>query len=65
MHYIAFTLMGIAMFVALATVGAGLVVMSRGGEVNRRWGNRLMRYRVYAQTIAIGMFLFGAWLSKQ
>ena len=64
MVYIAYTLMVLGMFSALGIVVAGLVLMSRGGETNKRWGNRLMRYRVYAQMFAISMLALGYWLSK-
>ena len=46
-------------FVALALVAvvviliAGFVSMWIGGDFDRKWGNRLMRYRVVAQFIAI------------
>ncbi|NQY83016.1 MAG: HIG1 domain-containing protein [Alphaproteobacteria bacterium] len=56
--------MTIAMVTALGIVILGLIVMARGGEVNTRWSNRLMRYRIYAQMVAVTMFALGAWLSK-
>lgn len=61
---LAYTLMIVAMLSALGIVLAGLVIMSRGGDVNKRWGNRLMRYRIYAQSFAIAMFALGYWLTK-
>ena len=64
MEYMAFTLMAVAMFAALGIVFAGVIVMARGGEVNRKWGNRLMRYRIVAQASAIGLFALGFMLSK-
>ena len=64
MVYLAYTLMVLGMFSALGIVVAGLSIMSRGGEVNKRWGNRLMRYRIYAQMFAIAMFALGFWLTK-
>ena len=38
---------------ALATAAAGLFAMARGGEFNRRHGNRLMRWRVLMQGAAL------------
>lgn len=64
MVYVAYTLMALGMFGALGIVIAGLIIMARGGEVNRKWGNRLMRYRIYAQMFAIAMFALGFWLTK-
>ena len=42
-----------------ATLGAlvwGLIAMARGGEFNAQWSNKMMRYRVLFQAIAIGVF---------
>lgn len=54
------TFFTIAFAVALAaTVGVlftGIFVMSRGGEANRRYGNKLMRLRVLCQGIALALF---------
>ena len=48
------------LFVALAaTVGAlflGLGSMLLNNDFNRRHGNRLMRWRVYCQGVALGLF---------
>jgi hypothetical protein len=35
---------------------AGLFVMARGGEVNRKYGNKLMRWRIMAQAMALIFF---------
>lgn len=43
----------IAMAAVVLILGAGLSTLWVGGEVQRRWSNRLMRYRVLAQAIAI------------
>ncbi len=44
----------------VAVVGvliAGVVLMGRGGEANRRWGNRLMRARIGLQLAAVVLLL--------
>lgn len=46
-------LAAIAMLAVLTVLLAGVVVMARGGEFNRRWGNVLMRWRVLLQLVAI------------
>ena len=56
--------MGLAMAITLGVLFTGLVVMARGGEVNRKHGNRLMRMRVIAQGIAIVMFAIAVLLSR-
>ncbi|MDX1422281.1 MAG: twin transmembrane helix small protein [Kiloniellales bacterium] len=43
----------IAMVATLGVLFAGLIVMARGGEVNRKYGNVLMRWRVVLQFSAL------------
>jgi thiamine transporter ThiT len=54
------TVFTILLFMAMAaTLGAlvwGLIAMARGGEFNAQWSNKMMRYRVLFQAIAIGVF---------
>ncbi len=50
-------LMVIAMLITLVVLFAGLISFARGGEFNAKHGNKLMRWRVMAQGIAIGLFL--------
>ena len=62
------TLFTIVLFLAMAaTVGAlvwGLIAMARGGEFNAQWSNKMMRYRVLFQAIAIGVFALLLSLTK-
>ena len=51
-----FVMMLIAMFLTLASLAMGLVSMVKGGEFNKKYGNRLMRARVTLQGIALGLF---------
>ncbi|MBN8531859.1 MAG: twin transmembrane helix small protein [Alphaproteobacteria bacterium] len=59
-----FVLLLLSMVAALAALGLGLFSMLKGGEFNRKYGNKLMVWRVAAQGIAVGalflMFLLGA-----
>ena len=34
-----------------------MITMGRGGEVNRKYGNKLMRWRVILQGIALLLFV--------
>jgi len=43
----------VAMVATLGVLFAGLIVMARGGEVNRKYGNVLMRWRVVLQFSAL------------
>lgn len=45
----------IAMLLTLGVLFSGLIVMARGGEVNRKYGNKLMRWRVILQGVALGL----------
>ena len=54
-------MIALALFVVLAVLGLGIFSVARGGEFNAKWGNRLMRYRVTAQAVAIGVLLLGFW----
>lgn len=52
-----FILVGIALAVVALILAAGISTLWMGGEVQRRWSNRLMRYRVLAQAVAILLIL--------
>ena len=47
----------IALIGVVAALFTGVVLMGRGGEVNARWGNKLMRARVGLQLIAVVLLL--------
>ncbi len=49
------TLVVIALIATLVVLLAGVVVMTRGGEANRRWGNKLMRARLAMQALALAL----------
>ena len=51
------TLVGIALAGTLVVLFAGVFAMARGGEFNRKWGNKLMRARVATQGLAILLLL--------
>ncbi len=50
--------------VALILV-AGVVTMMRGGEFNRKYGNRLMRARLVAQAVAVVLVLVAFFLGAR
>jgi len=55
----------IALAVVLAILLAGLVVMAMGGQVSKEWSNRLMRYRILAQAVAILIVILVIYFSAQ
>ncbi len=46
-------LIGAALLAVLAVLFTGIVSMLRGGEFNRKYGNKLMRWRVALQALAV------------
>jgi hypothetical protein len=44
---------GIAIVFVALILGAGLYTLWVGGDTSRTWSNRLMRYRVIAQFVAV------------
>ncbi len=46
-------MMVVAMLVTVGILFVGIIGMARGGEFYQKWGNRLMRYSIVAQFIAL------------
>ena len=57
-------LLAIALLAVLGVLFAGIFAMARGGEFNRKFGNRLMRWRVALQGLAIVLFLLVLLIAK-
>ena len=53
-------LMALAMLGVLVSLFTGLVSMTRGGDFNRRNGNKMMRMRVLFQGLALLLFVAAA-----
>ena len=58
------TLIVVALVVTLGVLAAGMVAMTRGGEFNRKYGNKLMRWRVALQGTAVLLVVAAAILSR-
>lgn len=52
-----FVLVVIAVLVVLGILLTGIGGFARGGDFNRKHANRLMRWRVYAQAVAIALIV--------
>lgn len=52
-----FIAVGIACLAVLAILLTGIGGFAKGGDFNRKHANRIMRWRIYAQFIAVGMLL--------
>ncbi|MDB6178570.1 twin transmembrane helix small protein [Paracoccus sp. Z330] len=57
-----FYIVVIAVLVVLAILATGIGGFARGGEFNRKHGNRLMRWRIAAQAVAVALILLFIWL---
>jgi len=52
-----FLIVGAACLVVVFILALGIGGFAKGGEFNRKHANRLMRYRIYAQAIAVALLL--------
>jgi hypothetical protein len=59
-----FILMGIAMAAVLGVLLLGILSMARGGEFNKKYGNKLMQARVFFQGLAIAFFILAILAGK-
>jgi len=53
-----------AMLCVLAVLGIGLFSMIKGGEFNKKYGNRLMQARVVLQGVALGLLALAYYASQ-
>ncbi|MDB9761504.1 twin transmembrane helix small protein [Alphaproteobacteria bacterium] len=52
----------IVLIAVLIVLLIGIISMLKGGEFNKKWGNKLMRARVALQGLAIILILLTAYL---
>lgn len=57
-----FILAAIAVAAVLIILVTGIGGFARGGEFNRRHANRLMRWRIIMQAVALALILLFIWL---
>jgi hypoxia induced protein len=58
-------IVGLALAVVAVILFAGIGTMWVGGERAEKWSNRLMRYRVLAQAVAIAIILLVLYSTSQ
>lgn len=56
--------MAVALALVVVSLLAGLVVMARGGEVAKKYSNKLMQLRVVLQAIAVLIILIAVFLAR-
>lgn len=52
-----FIVVAIAVLIVLFILLTGIGGFAKGGDFNRKHANRIMRYRIYAQAVAIVLIL--------
>ncbi|MEL7025934.1 MAG: twin transmembrane helix small protein [Pseudomonadota bacterium] len=52
-----FIIVAIAVLIVLGILLTGIGGFAKGGDFNRKHANRIMRYRIYAQFIAVLLIL--------
>ena len=57
-----FLIATIGCFIVLAVLMVGIGGFARGGDFNRKHANRLMRWRIIAQAVAIVLVVLFVWL---
>jgi hypothetical protein len=58
-------LVALAVAAVALILAAGIYTMWAGGKVSKDWSNRLMRYRILAQFIAVIVIMTVAYFTSQ
>ena len=64
MNNFAIIALGFAMLSVLAVLGLGIFAMIKGGDFNKKYGNRLMQARVTLQGLALGLLALAYYSSQ-
>ena len=59
-----FWIVAASCLLVLVILMIGVISFSRGGEFNRKYSNRLMRYRIAAQFVAVLLILAAVFFGK-
>ncbi len=54
----------LSLLVVAGTLVAGIAVMAIGGKTDAKWSNALMRYRILAQAVAVGVLMLALYASS-
>ena len=55
----------LALISVVGVLGLGIFAMAKGGDFNKKYGNKLMQARVVLQAVAIGLLAIAYFSSKQ
>ncbi len=59
-----FIVAAIAAFAVLGILAVGIGGFAQGGAFNRKHGNRMMRWRIYAQLGAVALIMLFVYMRK-
>ena len=57
-----FYVIALAMLAVLAILATGIGGFAKVGDWNRKHGNRMMRWRLIAQAVAVALIMLFVWL---
>lgn len=57
-----FYVIAFAMLAVVVILATGIGGFAKGGEFNRKNGNRMMRWRIIAQAVAVALIMLFVWL---
>ncbi|MFC3167327.1 twin transmembrane helix small protein [Paracoccus fontiphilus] len=57
-----FYVIALAILAVLAILATGIGGFAKGGDWNRKHGNRMMRWRIIAQAVAVALIMLFVWL---
>ena len=57
-----FYVIALAMLAVLAILATGIGGFAKSGDWNRKHGNRMMRWRLIAQAVAVALIMLFVWL---
>ncbi len=52
----------VAVLIVAVILFTGIIGFALGGDFNRKHANRIMRYRIAAQAVAVALLLLYVWL---
>ncbi|MFC3630046.1 twin transmembrane helix small protein [Paracoccus angustae] len=57
-----FYVIALTMLAVLVILATGIGGFAKGGDWNRKHGNRMMRWRIIAQAVAVALIMLFVWL---
>lgn len=58
------TILAVSLLLVAGILGWGVITMARGGNYNVRYSNRIMRYRIIFQALALIIILILIWWKR-